>query len=138
MYSKILLAVDHSAAAERAINAAKELAMLSDGEVWVLHLREKEIMYRGGYAMLEPESEAQAIVEHAVQQLHDAGVKAHYEVQHTIYGQAGLAIVDAARAHDAGVIVMGSRGRNDLAGLFLGSTAHKVIRFSDRPVLVVR
>jgi hypothetical protein len=27
----------------------------------------------------------------------------------TIYGQAGREIVDAARAHDAGVIVMGSR-----------------------------
>jgi nucleotide-binding universal stress UspA family protein len=46
--------------------------------------------------------------------------------------------VDAARAHDAGVIVMGSRGRSDLAGLVLGSTAHKVIHLSDRPVLVVR
>jgi nucleotide-binding universal stress UspA family protein len=68
----------------------------------------------------------------------DAGVKAHYEVRTTIYGQAGREIVDAARAHDAGVIVMGSRGRGDLAGLVLGSTAHKVIHFSDRPVLVVR
>jgi nucleotide-binding universal stress UspA family protein len=33
---------------------------------------------------------------------------------------------------------VGSRGRSDLAGLFLGSTAHKVIHLSDRPVLVVR
>jgi len=46
--------------------------------------------------------------------------------------------VDAASAYDAGVIVMGSRGRNDLTGLLLGSTAHKVIHLSDRPVLVVR
>jgi nucleotide-binding universal stress UspA family protein len=68
----------------------------------------------------------------------DAGVKAHYEVRTTIYGQAGREIVDAARAHDAGVIVMGSRGRGDLAGLVLGSAAHKVIHFSDRPVLIVR
>jgi nucleotide-binding universal stress UspA family protein len=36
------------------------------------------------------------------------------------------------------VIVMGSRGRGDLAGLVLGSTAHKVIHLADRPVLVVR
>jgi len=43
-----------------------------------------------------------------------------------------------AREHDAGVIVMGSRGRSDLAGLVLGSTAHKVIHLADRPVLVVR
>jgi nucleotide-binding universal stress UspA family protein len=35
-------------------------------------------------------------------------------------------------------IIMGSRGRGDLAGLVLGSTAHKVIHLADRPVLVVR
>jgi nucleotide-binding universal stress UspA family protein len=33
---------------------------------------------------------------------------------------------------------MGSRGRSELAGLVLGSTAHKVIHLADRPVLVVR
>jgi len=138
MYDKILMAVDRSDAAERVINAARELASLSDGEVWVLHLREMEVMYRGGYALRESDAEAQSIAEHAAQELHDSGVKAHYEVRNTLYGQAGREIVDAARAHDAGVIVMGSRGRSDLAGLVLGSTAHKVIHFSDRPVLIVR
>jgi nucleotide-binding universal stress UspA family protein len=74
-------------------------------------------------AAIESDAEAQSIVEHAAKELHDAGVKAHYEVRTTIYGQAGLEIVDAARSHDAGVIVMGSRGHSDLAGLVLGSTA---------------
>src|SRR5215475_4837914 len=138
MYGTILLAVDHSEAAGRVINAARELASLSDGEVWVLHLREMEVMPRVGYVPIESNTEAQSIAEHAAQELHDSGVKAHYEVRNTIYGQAGREIVDVARAHDAGVIVMGSRGRSDLAGLVLGSTAHKVIHHSDRPVLVVR
>lgn len=132
------MAVDHSDAAERVINAAREMASLSNGEVWVLHLREMETMSRAGFVPIESGAEAQSIVEHAAKELHDSGVKAHYEVRNTIYGQAGREIVDAARAHDAGVIVMGSRGRSDLAGLVLGSTAHKVIHLSDRPVLVVR
>ena len=33
---------------------------------------------------------------------------------------------------------MGSRGRGDLAGLLLGSTAHKVIHLAGKPVLVIR
>jgi nucleotide-binding universal stress UspA family protein len=78
------------------------------------------------------------VVEHAAQELDDAGIKAHHEVQSTIYGRAAREIAAAARAHDADVIVMGSRGRSDLVGLVLGSTAHKVIQLSDRPVLVVR
>ncbi len=138
MYDRLLLAVDHSDVAERVINAAREMASLSNGEVWVLHVREKEVMGRGGLFATESDAEAQSVVEHAAQELDDAGIKAHYEVRNTLYGQAAREIVGAARAHDAGVIVMGSRGRGDLTGLVLGSTAHKVMHLSDRPVLVVR
>jgi len=51
---------------------------------------------------------------------------------------AAREIVNDAIEVDADVIVMGSRGRGDLAGLILGSTAHKVIHLADRPVLIVR
>jgi len=51
---------------------------------------------------------------------------------------SGYAAVDDAIAHDADVIVMGSRGRSDLPGFIPGSTAHKVIHRTDRPVLIVR
>ena len=95
-------------------------------------------MSRAGFVPIESGAEAQSIVEHAAKELHDSGVKAHYEVRNTIYGQAGREIVDAAHAHDAGIIVMGSRGHSGMTGLVLGSTAHKVIHLSDRPVLVVR
>ena len=59
-------------------------------------------------------------------------------MRHTVFGYAAREIVEDAKSLDAGVIVMGSRGRGDLAGLVLGSTAHKVIHLADRPVLVVR
>ena len=36
------------------------------------------------------------------------------------------------------VATAGSRGRSDLASFILGSTAHKVIHLTDRPVLIVR
>jgi nucleotide-binding universal stress UspA family protein len=138
MYDRILMAVDHSDAAKRVIKAAREMASLSDGEVWVLHVQEKEVMPRGGFFAIESDAEAQSLVEHAMQELHDAGVKAHYEVRNALYGEAAREIMDAAGAHHAGVIVMGSRGRNGLTSLLLGSTAHKVIHLSDRPILVVR
>jgi nucleotide-binding universal stress UspA family protein len=59
-------------------------------------------------------------------------------VRNTIYGYAAREIVEDAKNLDVSVIIMGSRGRGDLAGLVLGSTAHKVIHLADRPVLVVR
>ena len=60
------------------------------------------------------------------------------DVGTTLFGYAARNIVDDAKEHDVDVIVMGSRGRGDLAGLILGSTAHKVIHLADRPVLIVR
>ncbi len=138
MYERLLVAVDQSDAAEQVIHAARELALLSAGEVWLLHVREKEVMPRAGFFEIESEQEALSVVERAAQELNDASIKTHYEVRKAIYGYAAGQIVTAAQDCDAGVIVMGSRGRTDLAGLVLGSTAHKVIHLSDRPVLVVR
>jgi nucleotide-binding universal stress UspA family protein len=66
------------------------------------------------------------------------GSYAHGEIRHAVNGTAAREIADRAREHDAGTIVMGSKGHGDLAGLLLGSTAHKVIHLTDQPVLVVR
>jgi nucleotide-binding universal stress UspA family protein len=139
MYDKILVAVDHSEASDRAVMAARDLAVLSRGEVWVLHLRERETGAKTGLLTIdETTDEANAAVAAAVEVLTQAGVKAHGEVRNTIFGYAAREIVGDANQAGADVIVMGSRGRGDLAGLLLGSTAHKVIHLSDRPVLIVR
>jgi nucleotide-binding universal stress UspA family protein len=139
MYDKILVAIDKSPASERAVVAARDLAQLSSGEVWVLHLREFELGGRAGaLPPRETLSEADAEVEAFVEILTQAGVKAHGLVKSTIYGYAAREIVADAIELGCGVIVMGSRGHGDLAGLVIGSTTHKVIHLTDRPVLIVR
>jgi len=139
MYDRILVAVDHSEMSDRAVRAARDLAVLSKGEIWVLHLREREMGAKTGVLRIDETTEdADAQVAASVEVLTEAGVKAHGEVRNTIFGYAAREIVNDASEVDADVIVMGSRGRGDLAGLLLGSTAHKVIHLSDRPVLVVR
>jgi len=138
MYERILAAVDHSEVSERVLAAARDLALLSKGEVWVLHLREREVIAQMGLVPAESEDDAALAVKSAADSLTKAGVTAHAVVRDTIFGHAAREIIEDAHEHDAGVIVMGSRGRGDLTGLVLGSTAHKVIHLADRPVLVVR
>ena len=139
MYDKILVAVDQSPTSDRAVLAARDLALLSKGEVWVLHLREHDFGGRAGaLPSRETADEANAEVEASVETLTQAGVKAHGIVQNTMYGHAAREIVANAIELGCGVIVMGTRGRGDLAGLVLGSTAHKVIHLADRPVLIIR
>ena len=139
MYEKILVAVDHSEITGRVLSAVLELASLSQGEVWVLHLRERETVGETGpLTSSESREEAGEAVTAAVETLSKAGIKAHGVVRDTVLGHAAREIVSDAREYGADVIVMGSRGRGDLAGLVLGSTAHKVIHLTDRPVLVIR
>jgi nucleotide-binding universal stress UspA family protein len=131
--------VDHSEITARVLGAVLELASLSQAEVWVLHLREREPVGKTGpLTPSESRDEAGESVTAAVETLTRAGIKAHGMVRDTLFGHAAREIVSDAREHGADMIVMGSRGRNDLAGLVLGSTAHKVIHLADRPVLVIR
>jgi nucleotide-binding universal stress UspA family protein len=46
-------------------------------------------------------------------------------------------LVELAEERDARVIVVGTRGESPLRGALLGSTPHKLLHLSDRPVLVV-
>jgi nucleotide-binding universal stress UspA family protein len=138
-YEKILVAVDHSEITARVLDAARGLASLSRGEVWVIHLRERETVGRTGLlTSSESSEEAGADVTEVVDALTQAGIEAHGVVRDTLFGHAAREIVTEAKERGADVIVMGSRGRSDLAGLVLGSTAHKVIHLTDRPVMVVR
>jgi len=59
-------------------------------------------------------------------------------VEPSLEGRAAKAILRAAESEGADVIVMGSRGLSDLAGLLLGSVTHKVIQLSHRTVVVAR
>jgi len=117
MYRRLLVAVDHSPSAGRVLAAARELAQLADGEVWVAHVRERDVTGRaGGLADTETAATAEQEVDAAAAVLAGAGVKAHSEVLHAIHGHAAREITDSAEEHGVDVIVMGSRGYGDLAG----------------------
>ncbi len=61
------------------------------------------------------------------------------EVRETLgIGLPWQVITSAARRMNADVIVMGSVGRTELAGFFIGSTAEKVLRLCDRSILTVK
>ena len=62
MYDKILVAIDHSPASDHALAAARDLATLSKGEVWVLHLAEKEVIAQLGDVPIESNADAESPV----------------------------------------------------------------------------
>lgn len=54
-----------------------------------------------------------------------------------IYGSPGRVLSKQAASKEYDMIIMGSHGHSDIAGLFLGSVTHKVLNTIYCPVLVV-
>src|SRR5262245_66451651 len=100
MYDRLLAAVDQSEVSPRVIAAAKELASMSQGQVWVLHLREREFG-RLGLTPIESDEEAREPVRAGVDALTQAGIDGHGEGRETRFGQEARWIVKSAQERDA-------------------------------------
>jgi nucleotide-binding universal stress UspA family protein len=137
MFGTILLAVDGSPYAQRAAELVRRLAEGGD-DVVVLHVTEIMPIHGGTAVELDLDREDMEAARRFGRELEQAGVPVKVELVRTFAGHVAKIIVEAAREHGAGVIVVGCRGRGDLSALLLGSVAHKVIHLADRPVLVAR
>lgn len=137
MYDRILLAVDGSEHAKKAVSSAAELAKASDGEIRVFNVREVDVAKMGA-AIAETPDEAAELVNGVVHDLHERGVKASGSARSAAFGRAAQEILDEAKSFGADLIVMGSRGLSDFKALLLGSVAHKVLQHAESPVLVIR
>ena len=74
------------------------------------------------------------VTEAALAQARDAGVEAELAL---ISKRPVQALLDTAEQHDARAIVVGGYGEAPIRGAILGSTPHKLLHLSERPVLVV-
>ena len=135
MLEKILLAVDESDHARKAVPAVVELARAGGGTVHVLHV--PELVFATARVVDDSTEKAERLVDGVVEELKDAGVTAEGSVRTSTAGPARV-ILEQARDLDATLIVVGSRGLGALGGLLLGSVAHKILHLASCPVLVVR
>jgi nucleotide-binding universal stress UspA family protein len=141
MFGTILLAVDGSKPAEKAVELAARIAKADGDAIVVVHVTER-LPYREVQpppeGHLEDDRGAIQLAEQYAKDLEAGGLRARVDLRHTMYGSAARLILDAANEHGAGLIVMGSRGHSDLAALLVGSVAHKVLHLSACPVLIAR
>jgi nucleotide-binding universal stress UspA family protein len=136
MFGTILLAVDGSKPTEKAVELAARIAKADGDEIVVVHVTERPphrgFPPRATSRGTEGRSSSPSSTPRTWR------LRARVDLRHTMYGSAARLILDAAKEHGAGLIVMGSRGHSDLAALLLGSVAHKVLHLSACPVLIAR
>ena len=137
MFERIVLAVDGSELAQRAVPVAADIASKYGSEVIAVHVLEQQLGL-GGPIAYDTTEEATRVADDTARFLKDLGVSARPEARAAIAGRAAQEIIDVATSEDAGLIVMGSRGMSDWEGLLVGSVAHKVLHLSSVPVLIVR
>jgi len=146
--TKILVASDLSARADYALARAMQLAGQHGAELLVLHVVEPVRASAPAEDWLWPsdefpvtlerdlEAEAQAELERRLGALPGAAnIRACVE---TRIGTSYHEIIGLACAQDVDLVVVGAHGRAYLRDLLLGTTAERVVRKGDRPVLVVK
>ena len=92
---------------------------------------------RGGVSPVEPgdEEELEQNIEKARGKLADAGVEVHLVEGH---GDPADVIIEQAKEHDAGLIVVGTHGRGFVQRFVAGSVSTKLVQEAPCDVLVVR
>jgi len=139
MFKKIIWATDGSEAADRALAQAKMLAQDAGARLTVLHCEELTIPTKAGSSMprFANEDELKEKIERQVAELNSDGVSATLQLANSTIGGAAHAIVDVAEREGADVIVIGTRGHTALAGLLVGSVAHRLLHIARCPILTV-
>lgn len=144
MFSRILVAVDGSPFAERALAQAVDLSKKYEAKLVIVH-----VVLRRFYAVTpseagvlattvfvkEMESEGKKIIAKAEEVVKAAGVE--YECK-LVQGVPADEIVRLAQTEKIDLIVMGSRGLTEVRAFLLGSVSDKVTHHAKCPILVVK
>ncbi len=140
---KLLVAVDGSGAALRALHAAVSLAKLvPDSSIHVVHAHEAPRVYGEVQVYVPPEKmralqreHSEAFLDRAEAELKGTGLRHTREV---LEGPVGRTIAEHAERIGCDAIIMGRHGESALNDILMGSVAMKVLHASRLPVLLVR
>lgn len=137
----VMVAVDGSEHSRRALERAFWVARVRNERLVVVTTWNTEVV--DGVVVTTPGTAAWNVVEDRhrgmVQVMVDKFADEYADVEveiRVLRGAASRVIIELS--DEAGILVLGSRGRGGFRGMLLGSVTHKVIETATCPVLVVR
>lgn len=144
MFRNVLVAIDGSPHAERALAEAVDLVRSNGGSLTLVAVTPglaPWMISPGGMAPPENLGALQAAMASEFQELLDQAAATVPDEVPTetvaLEGAPAKAIVAQVRKGGHDLVAMGSRGRGELTSMVLGSTSHAVLHESPVPVLVV-
>lgn len=139
MFEKILVAVDGSPDADRAVRAGAEIAAPEGSRLVLAHVSCLPEHYRSHLVDELEEAiraDGEKILEHAMRVARGAGAEAESRLLEKDH--AAAALLKLAQEIDADLIVVGVRGRTPDQVRALGSVSEAVTREAKASVLLVR
>jgi len=142
-----VVGVDGSESAARALEVAADVAAQARSQLRVVTVwagLPEDAEATTSASAMSPSADrfahaARSRAEHISEQAVNAARKAHPGLDVTRLVVAGYpAYALGPAANDAGLLVVGSRGRGSFTGLVLGSVSHGVVQTARCPVMVVR
>ncbi len=145
MYQRILVPIDGSATAERALLEAIKLAAGKAKLRLVYVIEETYPLDAEGFAFIDYAALQEAVrhtgeraLAQAAEKVQQSGMTAETALLDVSGERVAIVIDREARSWPADLIVIGTHGRSALSRLLLGSVAEDVVRGALVPVLLVR
>jgi nucleotide-binding universal stress UspA family protein len=142
MHDKILVPLDGSLLAERAIRHAEEIARGSRGEILLLQavnlpmpVVPEAVLVPDSKWLAEARKDAARYLDGIAAPLRDAGIRVRTMVDERPPADA---ILHVASREGVDLIVMSTHGRGGLSRLLMGSIAESVFRSTPRTVMLVK
>ncbi len=137
MFKTIVVGDDGSDYGERATAQARRLAAESGGRLVLVHVTEMVGGKGGTYPAAVDEPEIRERLRERIRDMQREGTDAIFVGRTVQLGGPAHEIVDVARAEDADLIVVGSRGHSVVRSLVLGSVPLRLLHIAPCPVLVI-
>ncbi|MDP1835736.1 MAG: universal stress protein [Chlamydiales bacterium] len=138
MYSKILVALENSAADQTLLRHIKELAKIHQSHLLLVHVADGWVA-RHFDEMLLQESEEMIKDRQYLQELAEAIASEGFEVStHLALGDPPKEILRVAEKERCDLIAMTSHGHRFFADILYGSTIEEVRHKASTPILVVK
>lgn len=148
MYKRILVAVDGSAASNKALAAALEMAGYSGGRsvIRLIHVLDEMAYFAGldpyagqSYSVISVMRDAGTkILADGLAICQSAGVQADTVLVDRLGARLAETVAEQAKQWPASLVVVGTHGRKGIGRMLMGSGAEHIIRLSTCPVLVIR
>lgn len=138
----IMVATDGSSGADRAVDVAAEIARASSGDLLIVTVADSQAFEEAQQLVRTEGSVGDVLEALTTQTLKTAEARAsHLGVSRTAlrvgWGDVTRSLIDIAKDGPVDMIVVGRRGRGQLAGLLLGSVSQKLVSLAPCAVVVV-